>query len=58
MGASAGSHDFEDLLRQLLDSPVGLAAAVGVLAVVILALLRLASGPSKPKTFLDPQQVR
>jgi cytochrome-b5 reductase len=46
--------DLEAALSDLLhDNPVGLAAAVAVVAVLILALLRLAA-PARPKTFLDP----
>jgi cytochrome-b5 reductase len=49
----------EEALSALLhDNPLGLAAAVAVVAVLIFALLRLAGGSSKPKTFLDPQQFK
>lgn len=48
----------EDALRALLhDNPAGLAAAVALIAALIMLVLR-AAAPSKPKTFLDPQQVR
>ncbi|GBF98859.1 hypothetical protein Rsub_11463 [Raphidocelis subcapitata] len=50
--------DVEAALSALLhDNPLGLAAAVAVVAVLILLLQRLAA-PSKPKTFLDPQAFK
>lgn len=48
---------FEDYLASLLEHPAGSAAAVAVLAVLLLIIMRLAA-PSKPKTFLDPQDFK
>jgi cytochrome-b5 reductase len=48
----------EEALSSLLhDNPLGTAAVIAALAVVVLLVLRLAA-PGKPKTFLDPQQFQ
>jgi hypothetical protein len=52
--ASSLEEHLSDLLH---DNPLGMAAAVAVLAVLLLLVMRLAA-PGKPKTFLDPQQFQ